>query len=468
MTDAAARPGRDSLGPAFARLWGAAIATNLGDGLARVAVPLVAVSLTRDPLAVAVLGGLAVLPWLLFGIYAGVIVDRSDRRRVLAFANVLRVATVVVVVLALAAGWVNLWLLAVATLLFGVGEVLADNATNAIMPAVVRRDQLDRANGRIQAAQVGVDMFVATPLAGVLFAIAAVVPLLVAGGSFAAVVVLALSLPAAAARAKRRSVPAEPEGLDAPTPLAVAPSADPADAGPQGAAIASPEPRVGAKEGFVFLWRYRWLRTMVAFTSIVAALLTFAQASMILLFLDTFGVPEAAIGVVTAGIGLGGLGGALLAPTLVARLGRGRTMLLGTILGGVGLLATGLAPNAAVAIGAYAVGAFGVGTWNVPWGAVRQEIIPAHLLGRVLGLGRTIGWGLIPVASLIGGLVARTSLTLPLVVGGAAVTVMGVLGARLILDVDRQEPADHDDEELGERSEHGAVDQDDVVPSPTA
>ncbi|WP_084075686.1 MFS transporter [Demequina sp. NBRC 110052] len=467
MTDAAARPGRDSLGPAFARLWGAAIATNLGDGLARVAVPLVAVSLTRDPLAVAVLGGLAVLPWLLFGIYAGVIVDRSDRRRVLAFANVLRFATVAVVVVALATGWVSLWLLAVATLLFGVGEVLADNATNAIMPAVVRRDQLDRANGRIQAAQVGVDMFVATPLAGVLFAIAAVVPLLAAGGSFAAVVVLALSLPAAAARAQRRSVPVEPEGLDAPTPLVVVPSADPADA-VAGGGVDLAEPRVGAKEGFVFLWRHRWLRSMVLFTSIIAALLTFAQASTILLFLDTFGVPEAAIGVVTAGIGLGGLGGALFAPALVARLGRGRTMLLGTLLGGVGLLATGLAPHVAVAIAAYAVGAFGVGTWNVPWGAARQALIPPHLLGRVLGLGRTIGWGLIPVASLIGGLVARTSLTLPLVVGGAAVTVMGVLGARLILDVDRQEPADYDDEELGEDSEDGAVAEERVVPSPAS
>ncbi|MDN4473565.1 MFS transporter [Demequina zhanjiangensis] len=448
MTSHPPAPSDRGLGHGFGRLFWAAVATNLGDGLSRVAVPLVAVTLTRDPLAVSVLGALAVLPWLLFGIHAGVLVDRHDRRRVMAIANGMRVVTVVAVLASIVADSVNLVILGAATVLFGVGEVLADNATNAIMPAVVRKDALDRANGRIQAAQIGVDTFVATPLGGVLFALAVTLPLLLATGAFAAVVVLALALPASAARARSRAV--------AP-PLVVAPGeslpdGDVAEAvGPDRgeAATGEAETPVRARDGIAFLWNYRWLRWMTLLTSATAAFLTFAQATTLLLFLDSFGVPEAAIGVVTAGVGLGGLAGALGAPMVVARFGRGRVMLGGILAAGAGLTAVGLAPNLPVAIGAYAISACGVGVWNVPWGATRQSVIPSELLGRVLGFGRTIGWGLIPIASIAGGLVARLSLTTPLIIGGLAIIALGLVGAVLILATDRQPSvSDAEDEQV--------------------
>lgn len=410
--DASAGP----LGTPFTKLWLAAIATNLGDGLSRVAVPLLAVSLTRDPLIIAVLGALSFVPWLLFGIHSGVVVDRLDRRRVLAAANALRLVAGALLAGAVLADAATLWLLAAATFVFGLGEVLADTATNALLPAVVKRSQLDVANGRIQAAQIGVDTFIATPLGGILFAVAAFLPIAVSTGAFGAVVILALALPAHAARARRAS-----DAAGAAEPIRV-------------------------REGAQFLWRHRYLRDMTMLTSATAALLTFAQAPMVITFVDHFAVPAAAIGLVAAGVGVGGLAGALLAPALVARFGRGRTMLVGTVLGGVGLCGVGLAPNVWVAVAAYGLGAFGVGAWNVPWGAVRQSLVPQHMLGRVTGLSRTIGWALIPVATVLGGLVARVSLTLPFVVGGAAVAAIAVLAARLILSTDEQEPAETESE----------------------
>ncbi|MDF2918461.1 MAG: transporter, partial [Microbacterium sp.] len=152
------------LGRNFSRLWTAAAFSNLADGLGRTAVPLIATTLTRDPLLISLLGAAAFVPWLVFGVPAGVIVDRFDRRRVMALANSVRGAAAVgLAVLTVTSSLDIVWLL-VGTLVFGFGETLFDNATNAVIPSVVERDQLDRANGRIQAAQITIDSFVAQPV----------------------------------------------------------------------------------------------------------------------------------------------------------------------------------------------------------------------------------------------------------------------------------------------------------------
>ena len=78
------------LGAPFRLLWSATWLSNLGDGIALVAVPLAAASLTRDPLLIAAVASAQRLPWLLFVLVSGVIVDRSDRRRLQQAANLAR------------------------------------------------------------------------------------------------------------------------------------------------------------------------------------------------------------------------------------------------------------------------------------------------------------------------------------------------------------------------------------------
>lgn len=188
-----------------------------------------------------------------------------------------------------------------------------------------------------------------------------------------------------------------------------------------------------AREAIAYLWSHRYLRTMVLFTSLVGSAFAFAQAATILYFLDEQGVPAAAIGFVTAGIGVGALVGALLAPTLVARLGRGWVMLGANIVAAGAMILTGLAPNVIVAIIAYALFALAVSTWNVPWGALRQQIVPAHLFGRVLGIIRMLTWGMFPLATLLGGWVARVDLRLPFLIGAVVVLTASIAAARLLV-----------------------------------
>lgn len=420
-----------SLGRDFGKLWTAAAFSNLADGVGRTAIPLVATTLTTDPLVISLLGALAFLPWLIFGLPAGMVVDRFDRRVVMAAANGLRAGVALWLAILAAGGTLDVVALLAGALLFGLGETLFDNATNAVIPGVVRREQLDRANGRIQAAQVAIDNFVAAPVGGVLFALALVLPLWVGAVAYVIPVALAIFLPLSAARPLRELVTSD-----------AAP--DVTTSGTMTTPAASPPPasRVPAREALAYLWREKYLRAMVLFTSIVGSALSLAQATTVLYFLDVQHVPAAAFGLVTAGIGAGALAGSLIAPRLVDRFGRGPVMLGANLVVAAGIAATWAAPGAALAVVSYAVFAFAVSMWNVPWGALRQQIVPPHLFGRVLGLIRMLTWGLFPIATIAGGLIARVDLRLPFAIAAAMVLVTSLAGARLLLRGTREAGAE--------------------------
>lgn len=424
---------RRGLGRDFGKLWTAAAFSNLADGLGRTAVPLAATTLTRDPLLISVIAALAFVPWLVFGLPAGMIVDRFDRRVIMSLANTIRGAVAVWLALLASTGTLTLWALFVGTLIFGLGETLFDNATNAVIPGVVGRDQLDRANGWMQAAQITIDNFVATPIAGVLFAVSLGLPLWAGSAGYLIPIVLALLLPLSAARPLRRN--AEDIAMTTAGDVAAGVVAEPLTAG-------DPTPHVGTREAVLYLWRHRYLRAMVVFTSLIGSLLSFAQAVIILFFLETMGVNVAAIGFITAGIGVGALAGSLVSPQLVARFGRGRVMLGAVLMTGIMLLLTGLAPEVWTAVLTFSLSAGAVAVWNVPWGSLRQQIVPPEIFGRVLGVIRTATWGLFPVATLIGGWVGRSDLRLPFWLGGAVVVVASLFAARLLVDGTRRAGAE--------------------------
>ena len=180
----------EPLGQRFAKLWSASTTSALGSGLATIAAPLFVAAHTRSPLIVSATAGVAWLPWLLFALPGGVLVDRVDRRRLMVLIDWVRVAAMGVLAVALLAGWSSIVLLDAVLFVINTGEVVFRSASQAMISAVVPRSRLERANGWLVGGTTLMQQMIAGPLAGFLFTVAAWVPFFVNAGTYAASAVL--------------------------------------------------------------------------------------------------------------------------------------------------------------------------------------------------------------------------------------------------------------------------------------
>jgi MFS family permease len=385
------------LGPAFWRLYSASAASNLADGVNRVALPLLAATLTRDPVAVAALTSLAFLPWLLFALPAGAFVDRTDRKRAMAVANVVRAGAMAALAVTVLTGTASLVVLYAVAFAVGVAETVYDSAARAMLPQVVRRDQLDRGNGLLTTAEEASQGFVGAPLGSVLFALAAAAPLFTTAGGFLLAAVLVVGIAGA-----HRPVRAE---------------------GPRTTI------RREVAEGVGWLWRHRFLRGLTLVSAGTALTSSMTTGVFVLYALDTLGIGEAGYGLLLTASGVGAVVGGLVAAPLAGRIGRTATLVAGSALAALTSLGMGLTESGLVAAVLFGVGTAGVLFWNVLTMSLRQALIPEELFGRVQGGYRTLVWGGIPLGALAGGVLAdATSVPTVFLVAGAGLLVLsGVL-----------------------------------------
>ena len=158
------------LGAGFRWLLASSWISNLGDGIAIAAGPLLVASQTDDAFLVALAALVQWLPPLLFGLYAGALSDRLDRRLIVMTIDVLRAIVLVVIAISIATGTVSIAVILVALFLLGTAEVFADNASQTLLPMLVRRQDLAVANSRIQAGFITVNQLVGPPVGAALFA----------------------------------------------------------------------------------------------------------------------------------------------------------------------------------------------------------------------------------------------------------------------------------------------------------
>lgn len=387
------RTRREGLGPAFGTIFTANLASSLGDGIARTAIPLLAARLTDDPVLISVIAALAMLPWLFFAIPSGIIIDRVDRRRALAVAQAVRTALGIVLLVLVATDQMTIWWLYLVIFVYGAFETLYDGAIRAVVPSIVARENLPRANARIEGGELVVQNFVSGPLTSALFAVSVMIPLGINGLVFALAGALALALPRAAS-------------------------------GRQFTAAGS-GPRVAwyrqFADGFRFILGHRMLRTLWFLTIFIGIATSAATATFVLYVLDTLDIPEAWFGVFMITGAIGGIVGSIIADAVERAWGAGLTMAVAAVVSGLALLLAGFVPTVWGGAIGFAVSSLTVTVWNILIMSLRQSIVPGHLLGRVHGGWRTLLWGTMPLGSLIGGALAAVSLTLPLIVGGAAV-----------------------------------------------
>lgn len=408
---------RQRLGAEFGKVFTANLSSSLADGIARTAVPLLAVQLTTDPLLISGIAALQMVPWLLFAIPAGLIVDGVDRRLALAISNALRTALAALLFVLALTGTLSIWSLYLVIFLYGIGETIYDGAIRAVVPSLVPKALLPRANGRIEAAENVVQNFLAGPITSLLFVATVLIPLGVNALAFGLAAVLALFLPQVAS-------------------------------GRQFAA-ASTEPRVPwyrqLGDGYRFIFGNRMLTTLLLLSTFIGFMFSAGTATFVLFLIDDQGLPEEWFGVFALSAAAGGVLGSLLASPLVARFRAGPTMAVSSIVTSLGLVPLFFFPNLWVAGAMWFVTSAAVLVWNVLVMSLRQAIIPGRLLGRVHGSWRTILWGSMPFGSLVGGLLARVDITLPFLVGGGLAALAGIVFVRFLWRLPNPEELDNGD-----------------------
>ena len=180
---------------AFKRLWTANIFTNLADGLGKTAFPLLAITLTRDPLLISIIGALAMLPWLLFAIPIGAIVDNVDKRKALATTNSIRMLIAAILALLITTEQVTIFWLYLVTFVVGICEVFADTTSQSLIPAIVKNKELEKANSRMEMTFTIFQDFIGAPIGGLLYAVAIAAPFIANSLGFLIAALLCLSMP---------------------------------------------------------------------------------------------------------------------------------------------------------------------------------------------------------------------------------------------------------------------------------
>ncbi|MFC3502546.1 MFS transporter [Micromonospora krabiensis] len=389
----------ERLGPRFAKLWAASTLSALGSGLATVAAPLFVAARTDDPLVVAGASAVAWLPWLLFALPGGVLVDRADRRRLMVVIDWVRVGALAVLAAAMVTGRAGVALLYAVLFVVNSGEIVFRAASQALLPAVVPRARLERANGWLNGGSTLTHGMLAGPLGGFLFALAASTPFLVNAATYALSAVL-IALVGGSYRAAGDTVPAGSR------PRSV---------------------RREIAEGVRWLAGQRLLRTMAILIGLLNVTLTAAVAVLVLLATDRLGLGSVGYGVLFTCMAAGGVLGAFLGDRLIARVGATWTVRVGLLVE-AGLHLALAASRSAALIG-FALFAFGVhgALWNIVANSLRQRLTPASLQGRVGSTNLFVAAGGNCLGALLGGVLAGWfGLTAPYWVGFVVAVAVSV------------------------------------------
>ncbi|HEY7137493.1 MAG TPA: MFS transporter [Acidimicrobiia bacterium] len=393
---------KPKLGARYWRIWWAASVSTLGDGVRLVALPLLATTLTRDPVLVALVTLAQGLPWLLFALVSGALVDRLDRRRVMWSVDLVRAAIAVTLAITAALGVVTIWLLCLLAFLLGTAQTLFDNAAQAIMPMVVGRDRLEQANSKLFGAQVVTEEFVGPPLGALLFAAAVAAPFVLDASSFLIAALLVFTMPG--------SFRAAPVG-DAPRTRL----------------------RHEIAEGLRWLWHHRLLRTLALMLSVWMLVETATGSIFVLFALETVHVSKTGYGLLFSAGALGSAVGSAFAPRIAARFGDAPSMLAGVVVNALGLIIVAAFPQAVVVGVMGAVGGAAALVWNVITVSLRQTLIPDHLLGRVNSVYRFLGWGSMPIGAALGGVIAGVAgLRAPFFMAGGILLLLALAGSRVV------------------------------------
>lgn len=349
-----------------------------GQGMLLAAAPLLAASLTRDPLAVSAVTAATYAAWIFIGLPAGALVDRWPRRPVLVITDLIRAIVLAFLSLLIATGHASIVILVVAVFLIGVGNCFFDPAAQAAIPVVVGRDKtaLAYANGKMWALDTFGRSLAGPPLGAAAFGLAAALPFGLDAGAFLVSALLLLGLPPL-------DRPGTSDGKHPPILPAI-------------------------RDGLVYLFTHAELRALTFGMASYNLTYNIAFATLVLFAQDELGLGDVGFGLLIAVMAVGGMVGGWVAPRVSTRAPARAVYAAALAAQGIAWAAVVYGDNVWLTAAALTLVGLASTTVSVVGGAARQMLTPDELLGRITSAARLLGIGAAAMGALIGGTIAST------------------------------------------------------------
>ncbi len=370
----------------FKILLGSQAVSALGDAVSFTALPLLVLALTGSGLAMGLVGALQTLPDLVFGMIAGALADRQDRRRMMFLSDLGRAGLTALIPLTVFLGGPTMLVILIVAAPLSVLRALFLAAYTASVPAVVGRSQIGRANSIFEAIY-SVGFIVGPAVAGILSSTIGPGPTLAIDAVSFALSGLALAL-------VRRDLRAP---VDRPKASLVA----------------------DIREGIDYILGHSLLRTMILFWGIVSISFAPLVTALAVYITRDLGLPDTILGLVLTAYGIGTVVGSLLAARATHR-PVGPTLLGGTFVTGIALLVVATTDQVPILLAAAVISGVAQSMVLVTYITIRTAYSPDALLGRIGSTARTISLGLQPVGLLVGGAL------IDLTNGSTTIAVLGV------------------------------------------
>jgi MFS family permease len=358
----------------FAWFWRAYTVSIFGDQVTLVALPIAVFARTHSALAVGIAASMQAATTLVFGLFAGALADRLRHRPVLIITDLVRAGVLgSLAIMVVSTPTYPVVAVYAAAFLLGAFGILHDAAAGAALPVVVSGRDLLRANGRLSGSESAGNAG-GPALAGVLTNVSV-------GLAFGADALSFLLSVFGISRV--RAFRAEEASERQPTSM-----------------------RSDIREGLRAVWEDKAIMKAVVLIAAMNVMAVSVEAQFIPYAKTVLHLSDLGIGAYFA---LGGAAGVLTALALGrGEHTRGDAMILGVVIFGAGVILAGLAPSRATVVLTYIAAGAGSVLAISHWSSLRQRRFPVRLLGRITMATRMVLFGVIPIAYVAGGVLARS------------------------------------------------------------
>ncbi|MBY0204655.1 MULTISPECIES: MFS transporter [Paenibacillus] len=375
----------------YSKLFGAFSLTFLGDGLTLAAVPWLVSTLTTDTLYASITMTALRLPWLIFSLPVGVLIDRYSRKHMLVGASFTRMIFLLFLTICIWGGWISIPLLALFMFGIGLSRVVFDSTVQTIIPQVVEEKKLEKANGQFTAGQLITSDILGVALGGFIITMHIVYPFAIDTVTAILSLLLISGLRGSFHPAKSKESQVEEQAEKETRPM-----------------------KNWKREmwsGIQYVFQDRFLRGLAILSVTITLMFSMILVTQIFFVREVLQLEAYAFGILISIATIGSILGSQAVAYMRKRWSSKQLILLSILSMGLLYGAVGLTSNAYVVGGLYFCAAFFIVVYNVVRSSILQRSVPNELLGRVGSVFRFLSFGISAIGTLLGGLLVRVSET---------------------------------------------------------